>query len=137
MRAGLISCQRHVNEIPEQELAFILSHCHVQEGIADGRQTFDILKSTRQKPTLFSTTFSKSTRKQINANIIQVKVLFQRSCFVTTLFSDGHSLGNFCAKLFWVSSDMLLAEWCVLCAWKINVKNDLLLPSESSPVSEF
>lgn len=66
----------HVNTIPKQKLAFILSRCHIQEGVADGRQTFDILKTTRQKPSLFSTKFSKSIRKQMNANIIQVKVLF-------------------------------------------------------------
>lgn len=66
----------HVNEIPKQKLAFILSHCHIQEGVAGGRWTFDILKTTRQKSGLFSTKFSKSIRKQMNANIIQVKVVF-------------------------------------------------------------
>lgn len=37
---------------------------------------FDILKTPNKKPSLFSTKFSKSIRKQMNANTIQVKVQF-------------------------------------------------------------
>lgn len=44
-----LAAKGHVNVIPKQKLAFILSHCHIQEGMADGRQTFDILKNYQSK----------------------------------------------------------------------------------------